>query len=135
MSDMHVRLRVGGESYAFAVANVLEVVEPGDVSPVPGSGESVLGVSNLHGEVMPVFDLAAVLGISRDGAARRLLVVEHDGRHAAFAVDEVLDVGELPAHWEETDSSLLRGATLDGGELVGIVDVAGLFRALAGDSA
>ena len=133
MNDMHVRLRVGNESYAFAVGNVLEVVELGDIAPLPGSGESVLGVSNLHGEVMPVFDLASVLGISREGAAQRLLVVEHDGRHAAFAIDEVFDVAELPAPTEETASPLLRGATLAGGDLVGVVDVASLFRTLAGD--
>lgn len=133
MNGIHVRLRVGGESYAFAVENVLEVVELGDIAPVPGSDEYVLGVSNLHGEVMPVFDLASVLGISREGAAQRLLVVEHDGCHAAFAIDEVFDVAELPAPTEETESALLRGAALDQGELVGVVDVASLFRKLAGD--
>ncbi len=133
MNGMHVRLRVGGESYAFAVENVLEVAELGDVAPVPGSDECVLGVSNLHGEVMPVFDLASVFGISREGAAQRLLVVEHDGRHAAFAIDKVVDVAELPAPTEETESALLYGAALDHGELVGVVDVASLFRMLAGD--
>lgn len=130
-----MRLRVAGESYAFAVEDVLEVAELGDIAPVPGSDGSVLGVQNLRGEVLPVFDLASVLGIARVGVAQRLLVVEHDGRRAAFAIDEVLDVAELPAPTEEAESALLHGAALDDGGLVGVVDVAQLFRTLAGEDA
>jgi chemotaxis signal transduction protein len=131
VSDVHVRLRVGGESYAFAVEHVLEVAELGEIAPVPGTQGDVLGVRNLRGEVLPVFDLAAVFGIGRTGVAQRLLIVEHDGRRAGFAIDEVVDVGELPDPAQETESKFLRGASLDAGELVGVVDVARLFASLA----
>jgi purine-binding chemotaxis protein CheW len=127
----HVRLRVGGESYAFAVEHVLEVAELGEIAPVPGAAAGVLGVRNLRGEVLPVFDLASVFGIGREGVARRLLVVEHDGRRAGFAIDEVVGVGELPSPAEETESTFLHGASLDEGELVGVVDVGRLFATLA----
>jgi len=131
VSEVHVRLRVGGEAYAFAVEHVLEVTDLGQLAPVPGAAAAVLGVRNLRGEVIPVFDLAAVFGIAREDAARRLLIVEHDGRRAGFAIDEVVDVRELPAPAEEAESKFLQGATLDGGELVGVVDVGSLFAALA----
>lgn len=135
MSDVHVRLRVGGESYAFAVEHVLEVAELGEIAPVPGAQGDVLGVRNLRGEVLPVFDLAAVFGIGRPAAAQRLLIVEHDGRRAGFAIDEVVDVGQLPAPAQETESKFLHGASLDAGELVGVVDVARLFASLAQEEA
>jgi purine-binding chemotaxis protein CheW len=128
--SVHVRLRVAGESYAFAVENVLEVAELGEIAPVPGSRGSVLGVRNLRGEVLPVFDLAAVFGLARDRPPLRLLVAEHGGKRAGFAIDEVTDVGELEAPAEETESAFLLGATLDEGALVGVVDVARVFSAL-----
>ena len=131
MSGVHVRLRVGGESYAFAVEHVLEVAELGEIAPVPGSEAGVLGVRNLRGEVLPVFDLASVFGIGHEGVAQRLLVVEHNGRRAGFAIDEVVDVAELPDPAEESESKFLLGASLDEGDLVGVVDVARLFATLA----
>jgi chemotaxis signal transduction protein len=130
VTEVHVRLRVGGESYAVAVEHVLEVAELGEIAPVPGSQGEVLGVRNLRGEVLPVFDLASVFGIGREGVAHRLLIVEYEGRRAGFAIDDVVDVRELPAPAEETESKFLRGASLDEGELVGVVDVARLFASL-----
>jgi chemotaxis signal transduction protein len=134
MSGAHVRLRVGGESYALPVEHVLEVAELGEIAPVPGTAGSVLGVRNLRGEVLPVFDLASIFGIAREREPQRLLVAEHDGRRAGFAIDEVTDVGELPAPAEEAESQFLQGASLDDGELVGVVDVERLFAALARES-
>jgi purine-binding chemotaxis protein CheW len=130
VSGVHVRLRVGGEAYAFAVENVLEVTDLGAVAPIPGAGTEVLGVRNLRGEVLPVFDLATLLGIERDGAARRLVILEHDGARAGLAFDDVLGVGELAAPTDAGESPLLLGASLDDGELVGVVDVPRLFAGL-----
>jgi purine-binding chemotaxis protein CheW len=131
VSGVHVRLVVGGEAYAFAVENVLEVTDLGAIAQVPGAGADVLGVRNLRGEVVPVFDLASLLGIERDGAARRLVIVEHDGTRAGLAFDDVLGVGELAAPTEAGESPLLLGTSLDDGELLGVVDVPSLFASLA----
>jgi purine-binding chemotaxis protein CheW len=131
MSGVHVRLRVAGESYALGVEHVLEVSELGEIAPVPGAHGSVLGVRNLRGEVLPVFDLAAVFGIARNGTPKRLLVAEQGGRRAGFAVDEVTDVGVLADAEEATESEYLAGAVLDDGELVGVVDLERVFAALA----
>ena len=130
MTGIHVRLRVGGEAYALPVEHVLEVAELGDVSVVPGAPSEVLGVRNLRGQVLSVVDLAALLGIGREGTPQRLLVAEQGGRRAGLAIDEVTDVGPLPEPAEETQSDFLTGAALVDDELVGFVDVARLFEAL-----
>jgi purine-binding chemotaxis protein CheW len=130
MTAIHVRLRVGKEAYALPVEHVLEVVQLGELAALPGSPPEVLGVRNLRGQILPVIDLASVLGIAREGAPARMLVAEQGGRRAGFAIDEVSDVGSLPDPDEETDSEFLLGATLDGDELVGIVDVVRLFDVL-----
>jgi purine-binding chemotaxis protein CheW len=134
MNGVHVRLRVGREQYAVPIENVLEVGELGALSAVPGAGGSVLGVRNLRGQVLPVFDLASVLAIAGD-AGQRMVVAEHAGRQAGLAVDDVLDVGAFAGAPQETQVEHLAGAVLEDGELVGIIDVERLFGALAGQAA
>ena len=77
--SVYVRVRVGAEVYAIPVEHVLEVSELGDVAAVPGTASTTLGVRNLRGEVVSVYDLAGVLGLGRDEPAARLLVAEDDG--------------------------------------------------------
>jgi chemotaxis signal transduction protein len=135
MSAVHVRVRLGAESYAVAVEHVIEVAELGELSPVPGAHGSVLGVRNLRGDVLPVFDLASVLGIAGDSLPQWLLIAEQGSLRAGFAIDEVTDVGTLPPVGEETQSKLLSGAALDDSGLVGVVDVERLFASLAVEEA
>ena len=123
-------MRVGGEAYALPVENVREVAELGEVTPVPGAGRSVLGVRNLRGEVLPVFDLGTVFGAESRGGRERLVVAERAGRRVGLAIDAVTDVGPLPEAAQDAESDLLTGTTLAGGELVGIVDVEAVFAAL-----
>ena len=85
---------------------------------------------NLRGDLLPVFDLAAVLGLPRSAAPQRLLVAERGGTRAGFAVDEVTDVDELPEADQEADGDLLSGAALVDGALVGVIDVDRLFDTL-----
>jgi purine-binding chemotaxis protein CheW len=135
MSGVHVRLRVGRERYAVPIENVLEVAELGALSAVPGAGGAVLGIRNLRGQVLPVFDLARVLAIAGDAPALRVVVTEHEDRQAGLAVDEVTDVGRLAGDAEETQAEYLTGAVLEDGQLVGIIDVERLFESLAGQAA
>jgi purine-binding chemotaxis protein CheW len=135
VSAVHVRVRLGDESYAVAVENVIEVAELGTLSPVPGSDRTVLGVQNSRGEVLPVFDLASVLGIRGDSLPQCLLVTELGSVRAGFAIDEVTDVCELPPIGEETQSKLLAGAALDDSGLIGVIDVELLFAELAAAAA
>jgi purine-binding chemotaxis protein CheW len=128
--SVHVRLRVASETYAMPVEFVLEVAELGELAPVPRSRPEMLGVWNLRGQILPVVDLALLLGIPRSAPPRRLLVAEAGGRQAGFAIDAVSAVGELADPAEEAESDLLVGATLAGGELIGVIDVPRVFDSL-----
>jgi purine-binding chemotaxis protein CheW len=112
------------------VEYVVEVAEVGDLAPVPGAPPAVLGVRNLRGQILPIIDLAALLGIGPAADPRRVLVVEAGGTMAGLAIDEVSDVGELPNPVEDTESRLLVGAALVDDELVGVIDVPRLFETL-----
>jgi chemotaxis signal transduction protein len=135
MTDVHVRLRVGSERYAVCVEHVLEVAELGELSAVPGAGPAVLGVRNLQGQVLPVFDLARVLAVAGEPATRYVVVAQHEGRLAGLAVQQVTDVDALAPATEEPEADHLSGAVLEGGQLVGIIDVERLFGALAKEAA
>ncbi len=130
MTCVHVRVRLGGEVYAVPVEHVAEVAELGDVTPVPGSPAPVLGVRNLHGRILPVVDLAGLLGLVRDARPSHLVVAEDGARGAGLAVDDVIDVGPLPAPAEEAESELLAGSVLVEGALVGVIDVGRVFDSL-----
>ncbi len=131
-----MRVRVGGEQYALPVEHVHEVVDLGEPTPVPGSADSLLGLRNLNGEIVPAFDLARVLLIDGDGdrskiGRRRLLVTECDGQRAAFAVDEVIDVGPFAGTLQDSDSQHLLGSTVLDGAMVGVLAVDALFDSIA----
>jgi purine-binding chemotaxis protein CheW len=132
-STAYVRVRVGDERYALSVEHVLEIVDLGTVTPVPGSRDAVLGVHVLHGEVIAAADLAAVLGIANEGPSRRLVVAAQGTvRRAALAVDEVLGVGELGELSPEPEGNWVTATAMVEGALVGVLDVNAVFDAIGG---
>jgi chemotaxis signal transduction protein len=124
-------VRVGGEQYALPVEYVDEVVDLGELTPVPGAPDSVLGLRNLNGEIIPAFDLARVLQIEHNDWPQRLLVTEHDGQRAAFAVDDVIDVSPLAGMMQETESLHLLASMVLDGVMVGVLAVDALFDSIA----
>lgn len=53
---------------------------------LPNAPEWFTGVANLHGLLIPVFDLARYLGIERQGNAKRMLLVLSHGADAAGVI-------------------------------------------------
>jgi purine-binding chemotaxis protein CheW len=82
----------------------------------------IVGVRNLRGQIVPVISLARLFGLA-DEQQGRIVVAEIDGRRGGLAVESVLDVGELPAPSEPTQSPYLAGAAMIDGTLVGLLDV------------
>jgi chemotaxis signal transduction protein len=130
MSTLHARVRVAGEDYAIPVDDVLEVCERAEVTPVPGTRSEVLGVCNLRGQVVPVIDLATLLGLADEGERERIVVVAREGRRAGLAVETVVAVGSLPETTQEAESEYLSGATLFEDTLTGMVDVEAVLDAV-----
>src|SRR5436190_24269224 len=111
MSSVHVCVVAGGEHYALPVDGVLEVAEVTQVTPVPGAPAAILGVANLRGQIIPVVDLALLLGLRARYAPARIVVAEQAGRRAGLAVETVTDVGLVDEPTEAVESPLLRGAS------------------------
>lgn len=128
--NAYVRFRIAEEAYAVSVLNVLEVASLGEVTPVPGAPREILGVRNLRGKILPVIDLAALLGTRRTQPPARLLVAESQGCQAGLAIDEVTEVGEFADPAEDAESALLVGTMLEEGDLIGVLNMPAVMNAL-----
>jgi purine-binding chemotaxis protein CheW len=134
VSAVYLLARVRDERYAFPVYTVREVARALAVTPVPGAPPAVRGVHNLRGEVVPLLELATLLGLGLGlgaGEADCVIVAEDGGRRAGLTVDELLDVRELRGELEDAHPPLVGSALVDG-ELVGVVDVGAILDAIDG---
>jgi purine-binding chemotaxis protein CheW len=64
-----VSFQLGNESYAIESRYVHQVLMPGALTRVPGAPSQLRGVTNVRGEIMPVFDLRELLEAERTAAA------------------------------------------------------------------
>ena len=92
-----LRVCVGRDSYAFELLRVQEVVRVAPVVAMRGAAHAVLGVMNLRGRIVPVFDLGLWLDV---GAVHieersRVVVVERDDELIGVLVTCVDDVVSL----------------------------------------
>ena len=127
MRDRYVRVRVGDEQYALAVAHVLEIVVYTGATPVPGAPPAVLGLQNLRGEVVAVLDLGSAIGRAPQPAPERVVIAQDAGRRCGLAVDEVLAVGRLPALRSDPGPAYTHAHAVVGDEIVGVIDVPALL--------
>jgi purine-binding chemotaxis protein CheW len=97
----------GGEGYVLETRQVREVVRAGALCPVPGTPPFVLGLAALRGAVLPVFDLAAVLGRPpASGPADCLLVLGEETADYALAVQGTPELGRLPGDLQPAPDTL-----------------------------
>ncbi|MCC7073118.1 MAG: purine-binding chemotaxis protein CheW [Deltaproteobacteria bacterium] len=109
---------LGGEAYAASIMDVREILKVVTPTEVPRAPREVLGVLSKRGVVMPVVDLAAVLGLRAPDRTllrdQRVLVVGEGQRVLGLRVDRVHHVVRLPTRaLEEVPASLgTKGAHL-----------------------
>jgi len=102
-NDQYLTFRLHGELYAFGILNVKEILEYGNITPVPMMPDFIQGVINLRGEVVPVINLARRFGMEAQAITKRTCVIivelENDGQHQDLGVmvDVVSEVLEIPA--------------------------------------
>ncbi len=89
---------LAAETYAVETRFVREVARFGEFASVPLAPQTLIGVTNLRGEVLPVFDLRPLLGVPRNRLTdlARAIVLEREGDVFAVLADAALDVERLP---------------------------------------
>ena len=88
-----VALKMAGELYLVAREEAREVLGvPAPLTRVPGARSWILGLANVHGQLLPIIDLRAYLetGATPNTRNARVIVVNHREIPAGLLVDEVL---------------------------------------------
>lgn len=127
-----VTFRLGAEKYGINVMQVQEILRVSEITPVPGAYADVLGIINLRGNVVTVFDTRSRFGLmpkTLDDASR-IIIIEAETNVIGFLVDSVAEVVEIrnaeieaaPSAGHGETSKYVQGVTVRDSELLILVD-------------
>ena len=134
-------VRVGDRWCGLRAEDVSDVVAPEAVTRVPSQPKHVLGVSLVHGRLVPVIDIGPLMPDmeasleSRFG--RRMAVVTHGDTEIGILADDAKGVIELPVPEHDPAAAAGRPAFIRGevrwrDQLVCLLDVVALIHASIG---
>jgi purine-binding chemotaxis protein CheW len=94
---------VGAEEYCLDILRVQEIIRLQHLTRVPHAPDSMDGVMNLRGKIIPVIALRKRFGLepAAPDNQTRIVVVEVHGTVLGFIVDSVSEVLRIPAHTVE----------------------------------
>ena len=133
-----VGFRIGNETFGVRIGSVREIVRVPEITAVPSAPETVEGVINLRGKIIPVMDLRKRFGqveIQPD-KKNRILVVELENKLVGLIVNAASEVLKLaPSEIEapgtlfaEGESGYVTGVGKLKGRLIILLDVAKLLH-------
>jgi purine-binding chemotaxis protein CheW len=83
-------VRSGGQRIGLPLAQIREVIQLGDIRPVPVVARAVRGVIAVHGRMMPLINLSALLNGDQPSLTPGSMgvVASVDGRRVCLEVDD-----------------------------------------------
>jgi purine-binding chemotaxis protein CheW len=113
------------EEYGIPIENVQEIIPLLPITRVPKAPDVVLGVINLRGKIVPVFDLHRKFAMPAQETTRLtcIVVVVVGGKEVGVVVDQVKEV--LPIPDEEIRPPPALGADVPTQHLLGIATTGG----------
>lgn len=115
-----VEFTIGNEHYGINVIKVREIIALMPPTKLPNSHPSLSGVIHLRGEVLPVINLAKVLGYAERGSQTedRYIITEMNQMKVAFHVHSVSRIHRISWTDIEKPTDLAQG---EKGGLVGVI--------------
>ena len=133
-----VGFRIGNETFGVRIGSVREIVRVPEITAVPSAPETVEGVINLRGKIIPVMDLRKRFGQTeiQPDKKNRILVVELENKLVGLIVNaasEVLRIApseiEAPGNlFAEGESGYVTGVGKLKGRLIILLDIAKLLH-------
>lgn len=124
---------LGEEAYAISVTDVREIIGAVPITRVPNVPDSVRGVINLRGKIIPVADLRIRFNLEAvdHGARTCIIVVRARGAEFGLVVDRVVEVARIaddeieppPQFGADIRTDYLRGIARSGGRVRLLLDV------------
>ena len=134
------------ELFGINVFKIREIVAMPSITPIVGATPHSLGIVNLRGQVIPVFDLPGIVGCTPKTGLNIMLVTEYARSTQAFAVESVEDIVRLD--WKQVLSADNSGAgrnmvtsiarldgNADGTRLAQVLDVEAILQMVSPSSA
>jgi purine-binding chemotaxis protein CheW len=133
-----VGFRIGEETFGVRIGSVREIVRVPEITTVPNARETIEGVINLRGKIIPVVDLRKRFGqieIVSD-KKNRILVVELENKLVGLIVNSASEVLKIPPSEIESpgsvfadgESSYVTGVGKLKGRLIILLDISKLLH-------
>src|SRR5213595_2017687 len=93
-----VGFRIGDETFGVRIGSVREIVRVPEITSVPNAPDTIEGVINLRGKIIPVMDLRKRFGQSevQPDKKNRILVVELENKLVGLIVNAASEVLKIP---------------------------------------
>jgi purine-binding chemotaxis protein CheW len=128
--------RLGSETYGLEVTHIQEVVEASSLYYIPRAPAIFCGAVNFHGSILPVLDLAAVLGFDKAARDPRVVVLTPGVCRMALAVSAILGIVRfaeedlLPFQEDSSRDGCIRAVFAERGEMINLLDLGQLLSLL-----
>jgi len=132
-----VGFRIGEETFGVRIGSVREIVRVPEITTVPNAQETIEGVINLRGKIIPVVDLRKRFGqeVTAD-KKNRILVVELENKLVGLIVNSASEVLKIPPSEIESpgsvfadgESSYVTGVGKLKGRLIILLDISKLLH-------
>jgi purine-binding chemotaxis protein CheW len=111
LQDNFLAIKVGGQPCAIRLSEIAGLHVDKKITPVPGGNAALRGIAGFRGVIVPVYDLAAVLGFPGASSTRWMVIAKATSAALAFESFErqlrVLPDGVVP----QSTGTELRGCS------------------------
>lgn len=130
--DKFLSFNLGSENFAMPLLKVREVIGMPEVTPVPQSNIHVLGIMNLRGQIITIFDLRTCLKLKANNKDDTTVIIcEMEFGQIGMVVDSVnsvlsvsrSDLSEVPAGSKSAAQSYITNVYRKEDELTLMLDV------------
>lgn len=119
-----VEFSVRNNKFGINVIKVKEIINPVPIVKIPNTHTNVEGIIELRGEVLPVIDVAKVLGFptSETPQMDKFIVTEFNKQKIVFHVHSVTQIHRISWEQIEKPSDMYQGAN---SQIIGVVKLHG----------
>ena len=117
-TNKYLTFELAKETYGIGILKIREIIKVMEITPLPHASDSVKGVINLRGKIIPVVDLRMRFGVEVSEFTDRTCIVvvdleTEDGVRTLVGatVDAVEEVSQIPAGDIEPPPALGGGAS------------------------
>ncbi|MBI2469925.1 MAG: purine-binding chemotaxis protein CheW [Planctomycetes bacterium] len=92
-----IGMRLGQEIYGIPVEKIKTIAKPLQITSIPGTAPHIMGLMNLHGEILCVADVKILLNMGKAVPAEdgRVVVIKTVEGPVGIFCDEVIDIYDI----------------------------------------